>query len=46
MGHSLKAIWIGIGAAIGLAVIAGVVLKVVEQSSAEKFSTESVRLSG
>ena len=42
----MKAIWIGIGAAIVLAAIAGVVLKTVEQSSAQKFSTESVRLSG
>ncbi len=42
----MKAIWIGIGAAIVLAAIAGVVLLAVEQSSAQKFSTESVRLSG
>ncbi|MFQ5954748.1 MAG: hypothetical protein ACE5JZ_06780 [Kiloniellales bacterium] len=42
----MKAIWIGIVAAVVLAVVAGVVLTVVQQSSAEKFSTESVRLPG
>ncbi len=42
----MKAIWMGIGAAIVLAAIAGVVLQTVEQPSAQKFSTGSVRLSG
>lgn len=41
----MKAIWMGMLAAIVLAVVAGVMLTAVQQSSAEKFSTESVRLS-
>lgn len=39
----MKALWLGMAAAVIIAVVAGVVLDAVEETSGERFSTSSTR---